>query len=96
MSAGPVWVRVGAHVAMIGYPMRRRRHVPHLPTWIVLGPLQANQRPRPTLGSGVVDVAPDGAAALRVVDGELPPDLAPALLEAAQCLVTQHHAAASL
>lgn len=88
-SDGPTWVRVGPNVALIGYPLRRRYKAPYVPTWLVLGPLVEGARPRPTLGSGVVDVAPDGIASLRVIEGQLPDDLAPALLEAAQSLVNE-------
>ncbi len=87
----PCWVRVGPHLAIISYPMRRPRfREVLLPTWIVLGPMPADRKPRATLASGTVYLDDAGAAHLVAKDGAVPAELAPALLEAAQILVRDH------
>lgn len=87
------WVHVDPHAALISYPARRRPGVPWVPTFLVLGGRGPSwSMHRPTLGCGVVDVDESGTATLRVLKGSLPAELAPALLEAAQSLVSAQRA----
>jgi hypothetical protein len=89
----PTWVRVGVWAAVISFPTRRRHGVPYEPSWLVLGPKRDDKPMRPTVASGRA-VTRDGLTELVTCTGELPEDLAPALLEAACALV--HAAAAQL
>jgi len=84
----PIWVRVAPHTALVSIP-RRKYHHPRagLPTWLVLGPLRPDQRPRATLASGSVELGTDDVLRLKTDEGEVPADLAPALLEACHSLM---------
>jgi hypothetical protein len=82
----PTWVRVGVWAALISYPLRRRHGIPYAPTWLVLGPMPESGRARPTVASGRA-VTVDGVTTLETQSGIMPPDMEPALLEAACALV---------
>ncbi len=87
----PCWVRVGPHLAIISYALKRpRRGVPFVPTWLVLGPMPADRKPRATLAAGTVMLDDAGKVHLVIQSGDMPAELAPALLEAAQSLVRDH------
>lgn len=88
MVSRQTWVRVGNWVALIGLPNKRRLGRPYLPTWFVLGPLREGEPTRPTVASGCTELV-EGGTDVRIVltEGILPPQLEPALAEAARNLV---------
>lgn len=89
----PTWVRVGSWAAIISYPARRRYGKAYEPTWLVLGPKREGEKLRPTVASGSASTV-DGVTSLVTASGILPPDLEPALLEAARALVQAYSAQA--
>lgn len=91
VRAIPCWVRVGPHLAIISYPLkRRRRGEPIFPNWIVLGPMPADRKPRASLASGTVCLDDAGGVLLITTEGSVPAELEPALIEAAQSLVRDY------
>lgn len=60
---------------------------------MVLGPKREGEKLRPTVASGTAPTV-DGVTELLTLSGILPPDLEPALLEAAQALVQAYSAQA--
>jgi hypothetical protein len=76
------WVRVGEHRAFIGYT---RKHAS--PTFIVLAPKAHPRHAAPVVCAGTCQVLETGDVSLVVLDGTLPAELEPALIEVARNLV---------